>query len=117
MKAVVVFIAGAMFLSRAIAGDPGFEGRFQMKTGRSTPAEQAPQASKPTSCEKHGCCSGKDQPAPTAAEAAAINRDGPGPTSCPLAPISGPSGGGVPAPAPHRQAALPAAEPVVLPGS
>jgi hypothetical protein len=66
MKFVMAFIAGAMFLSSAFANDPAAAARFKMKTGRELPAVEA-SATKPakaeTSCDKHGCCSRKEQAA------------------------------------------------------
>ena len=68
MRTIIFVIAGAMSLSTAFGqGDPGFEERFKMKTGRSTPAEEARREkarlaakqakAKPVmSCDKHGCC-------------------------------------------------------------
>ena len=41
MKSVVVFLAGALFVSTAIASDPYAEERFKAKYGRYTPAEEA----------------------------------------------------------------------------
>jgi hypothetical protein len=70
MKPVVAFIAGAMFLSSAFANDPGAAERFKMKTGHDLPAVEA-SAKKPakakTSCDKHGCCSRKEQTAQASA--------------------------------------------------
>jgi hypothetical protein len=43
MKTLMVFIAGGMFLSTALASDPGFEERYRMKNGRNTPAEETRQ--------------------------------------------------------------------------
>jgi len=73
MRIVIFLIAGVMSLSTAFGkGDPGFEERFKMKTGRNTPAEEsrrqiaslaAKQAkAKPAmSCDKHGCRTRTDQ--------------------------------------------------------
>lgn len=66
MKAIILFVAGAMSLSTAFGSDPGFEERFKMKTGRYAPAEEArrekasiaarqAQTKPATSCDKHEC--------------------------------------------------------------
>jgi hypothetical protein len=63
MKSVIVFLAGAMFVSTTFAGDPGFAARFKMKTGRDLPTTEAKRNASPAkdkavmSCDKHGCCS------------------------------------------------------------
>jgi hypothetical protein len=77
MTTVMVFIAGAMFLSTAFGNDSGFEERYRMKTGRYTPAEEARReaariAAKEApvmNCEKHGCCTNHQEQAYAAAKA------------------------------------------------
>jgi hypothetical protein len=72
MKILVVFIAGAMFLSTGFASDPGSEARFKMKTGRYTPGEEARREASGTAakeatgksamnCDLHGCCPHSDR--------------------------------------------------------
>jgi hypothetical protein len=66
MKTVMVFVAGAMFLSTAFGNDPGFEERYRMKTGRYTPAEEARRLAraKPVmNCAEHGCCTNHEEQA------------------------------------------------------
>jgi hypothetical protein len=69
MKTVMVFIAGAMFLSTAFGNDPGFEERYWMKTGRYTPAEKARRLAraKPVmNCAEHSCCTHHEEQAAVA---------------------------------------------------
>ena len=73
MRTVIFLIAGAMSFSTAFGqGDPGFEERFKMKTGRYSPAEEARRekaglaakqanAKLVTICDKHGCCTRTEQ--------------------------------------------------------
>src|SRR5438270_13831518 len=75
MRTVILFIAGAMSLSNAFGqGDPGFEERVKMKTGRYTRAEEArretaslaaktAKAKPAMNCDKHGCCTRTGQAA------------------------------------------------------
>lgn len=87
MKSVMVFIAGAMFLSTAFANDHGFEERYKMKMGRYTPAEEArretariaakeSRASQVMHCAKHGCCTNREEQ--TAVAKAEVPRGDPG---------------------------------------
>jgi hypothetical protein len=75
MKILVVFIAGTMFLSTAFAADPGFEARFQMKTGRRLPAAETHRhtpAQSAMNCAGHECCRHSE---PTVANTAAPSAD------------------------------------------
>jgi hypothetical protein len=76
MKIMILVLAGTMSVATAFGHDPAFEQRFNMKTGRHTPAEearrnQASLAAKPamTMCCDHQCCDDADVAAPKSAAA------------------------------------------------